>query len=109
MIRALMIKALLIMILAIGMIGCERRTAKISRCMDNLRKVQICKDLWAANESKTTNDVPSWDDLQFYFPQAWSNSTPKCPVGGSYKVNRVGEQPTCSIGGPEHSSQYYTK
>src|SRR5438445_325869 len=102
-------KPLFIVILAIVVIGCERRSAKISRCVDNLRNIQICKELWAANKSKTTNDIPTWDDLQVFFPDRWSNSIPVCPAGGSYKINRVGDQPTCSIGGPEHSSDYYTK
>ncbi len=97
---------LFISILATGLIGCDRRSSKISRCFDNLHNVQICKQLWANDESKTTNDVPSWDDLKPYFPARWSNNIPICPARGSYKINRVGERPTCSIGGPAHSSPY---
>jgi hypothetical protein len=103
-------KALFIAVLAVGLIGCEQRSSKISKCVLNLRQIQICKELWADNERKTTNDVPSWNDLSPYFPDPkWSNSIPVCPAGGAHKLGRVGEQPTCSIGGPEHSSQYYTK
>jgi len=103
-------KTLPIVILALGLIGCERRSSQISKCVLNLRQIQICKELWADNQGKTTNDVPSWNDLSPYFPDPkWSNGIPTCPAGGTYKIGRVGEQPTCSIGGPEHSSQYYTK
>lgn len=108
--RCLVAGILFITVLVTGVIGCERRSSKISDCVLNLRKIQICKELWAANESKTTNDVPSWNDLSPYFPDPkWSNGIPTCPAGGSYKIGRVGEQPTCSVSGPEHSSQYYTK
>src|ERR1017187_3864150 len=99
-----LVGTLFIVILAIGLIGCRQsRSAKISLCVDNLRHIQISKIMWADNEYTTTNDVPSWDDLRFYFPERWSNGIPICPAGGSYKINRVGELPTCSIGGPGHS------
>ena len=84
-------------------IGIERRTAKISRCKDNLRSLQVFKEMWASEEGKTTNDIPTWNDLRLFFPDRWSNSIPICPVSGSYKINRVGERPTCSVGGLEHS------
>jgi len=103
-------KTLFVVTLALGLFGCERRSSQISKCVLNLRQIQICKELWEANEDKTTNDVPSWNDLSPYFPDPkWSNGVPTCPAGGTYKIGRVGEQPTCSIGGPEHSSQYYAK
>ena len=105
----LVVRTLFAVILTVGVISCEVRSSKISGCVLDLRNIQVCKELWADNYSKTSNDIPTWDDLRFFFPVAWSNSIPVCPAGGSYKINRVGEQPTCSIGGPEHSSQYYTK
>jgi len=106
----LLAKTIFVVILSLSLIGCERRQSKISKCVLNLRQIQVCKELWAANEGKTTNDVPRWTDLSPYFPDPkWSNSIPTCPAGGSYKIGRVGDQPTCSLDGPEHSSQYYTK
>ena len=81
----------------------QRRTSKISRCKDNLRRIQLFKIEWADDEEKTTNDVPGWNDLRDYFLETWSNGIPICPAGGTYKFNRVREAPTCSIGGPGHS------
>ena len=98
-----LVGAAFIVILAIGLAGCERKSARISACVDNLRNIEICKKLWADNENKTTNDIPNWDDLKPYFPDRWSNSIPICPAGGKYSINRVGKLPTCSIGGPGHS------
>jgi hypothetical protein len=96
----LMLRTLLIAIVAMGVISCRYRKAQFSRCLDNLCNIAIIKTQWANDENRTTNDVPSWDDLRPYFPDRWSNSIPICQAGGSYKINRVGEQPTCSIGGP---------
>lgn len=77
--------------------------SSVSRCKENLRNIQVCKELWANDNSKTTNDIPSWNDLRPYFPDRWSNNVPVCPSGGAYTIGRVGEPPKCSIGGYEHS------
>ncbi len=84
------------------LVGC--REAKIGPCVWNLREIEFTKADWQHNERKTTNDIPSWEDLEPYFPPRWSKAIPVCPAGGTYKINRIGEPPTCSIGGPEHSS-----
>ena len=76
------------------------RTNKISRCYVNLRSLEIAKQMWANEGGKTTNDVPSWNDLQDLLADERINGIPICPAGGSYSINRVGERPTCSIGGP---------
>jgi hypothetical protein len=83
----------------------QRRTSKIGRCYDNLRTILLIKTDWEQDKLKTTNDVPTWNDLRGFFPARWSNSIPICPESGSYKINRVNEPPTCSIGGPGHSLQ----
>ena len=50
-------KTLFIVILALGLIGCERRSSQISKCVLNLRQIQICKELWAANPTFATEEV----------------------------------------------------
>src|ERR1035437_3102582 len=81
------------------------RTAKLPACQQNLRQIWSSKDLWAGNEGKSTNDVPTWDDLRPYFPAFmklhpdWTNGRPTCPRGGTYTIGHVGEWPKCSIGG----------
>lgn len=72
-------------------------------CVNNLRIIEECKTQWALEKNKTTNDTPNWDDIRPYFPDRWSNSIPVCPEGGTYTIGRVGEPPTCSIGGSRHS------
>jgi hypothetical protein len=79
-------------------------SAIVSPCVLNLRTIKSVKDLWMMENDKTTNDTPTWDDLR---PLAktcgWTNWPPICPQGGTYAIGQIGETPTCSIGGPEHS------
>jgi hypothetical protein len=83
----------------------EKRSAKVSKCEDNLWQIRACKQLWVGNYGKTSNDIPTWDDLRPFFPVEWSNHIPVCPSGGTYTIGPVGQNPTCSIGGKGHSIQ----
>src|SRR5437762_12456079 len=82
-------------------------------CHDILIEISLSKFDWAANNGKTTNDTPTWNDLRPYFspnfttnPRRWTNGQPFCPSGGIYTIGRVGESPKCSIGGGyRHSLQ----
>lgn len=83
-------------------------TAAPSRCADNLMIIEECKDNWAHDNGKKPNDAPTWDDLKselhsYAVQYGWTNDVPVCPDGGTYTIGRVGEKPTCSIGGPKHS------
>jgi hypothetical protein len=62
-------------------------------CINNLKRIQNAKKKWAAAKGKTDTDVPTWKDLQ---PYLGKGGRPKCPSGGVYKINAVGEPPTCS-------------
>src|SRR5206468_12057348 len=90
-------------------IRARRTTAGWPRCVHNLMQIDSTKDLWMKDNGKTTNDLPTWEDLRPYF-QDWfvkewgTNGRPICPAGGTYILGRAGEPPRCSIGGPEHTS-----
>lgn len=85
------------------------RTAKLPACKLNLQQISICKELWASNENKSSNDIPTWNDLRPYIADwvtnrmRWTNGTAYCPAGGTYTIGKVGEFPKCSLGGPYHS------
>jgi hypothetical protein len=75
------------------------RSAKASNaCGNNLRQIVGGKDQWALENHKSTNDVPSWNELNAYL-----SHKPVCAQGGTYNLGRVGELPTCSVGGPGHT------
>jgi hypothetical protein len=67
-------------------------------CIVRLRVLDGAKDEWALGHHKSTNDVPTWDDIRPYLPKRWSsepwgymtNGIPYCPDGGYYILGRVG-------------------
>ena len=94
--------------------GCQwyynthKTSAAIAPCVNNLMIIDMCKQNWANVNGKKSTDVPTWGDLKeelesYAIHYGWSNGIPVCPDGGTYTIGRVGEQPTCSVGGPMHS------
>jgi hypothetical protein len=74
-------------------------------CQNNLRVIEAAKDQWAVENNKMTNDTPTWDDIRPYMSlYLKTNKFLKCPEGGIYTLGKVGQLPTCSIGG-YHSIQ----
>ena len=76
-------------------------TSKIS-CLDQLRMIDGMKNQWALEHQKTTNDVPTWDDLRGYVT---ARLPLKCPDGGFYTIGRVGVMPSCSLARHDESAK----
>jgi len=72
-----------------------RSMAQMNACVSNLRQMNVAKQQWALENKKPETAVPTAQDLEPYL-----KSTLKCPAGGVYTFNAVGETPTCSI--PTH-------
>jgi hypothetical protein len=77
-----------------------RARAQSVACANNRRQIQVAKQQWARDNSKTGQDVPTWADLK---PYLRGGRIPQCPTGGEYEINAVSDQPTCSI--HSHSDQ----
>ena len=77
-----------------------RPTRAALGCISSLRVIDAAEKEWALEYHKTTNDMPTWDDLR---PYCWSNRIPVCPDGGTYTLGRVGQLPVCSLGDKEPS------
>ena len=73
-----------------------RDTPSQDSCFNMLRQIDGAKQQWAAENHKTTNDLPTWADLAPY-----SRRNLHCPQGGTYTLGRAGALDTCSI--PEHA------
>ena len=71
-----------------------RTTPAMNACVNNLRQLDGAKQQWELENHKTTNDVPTWGDLQAYLVRPLV-----CPQGGIYTPGRVRELPRCSVGG----------
>jgi hypothetical protein len=63
-------------------------------CRNNLMQIQKAKQQWASQNGKSGTDTPTWDDLSPYLSR---RTIMNCPSGGTYSINSVGEQPTCSV------------
>jgi hypothetical protein len=78
-----------------------RSTKATNACFMHLVTLDGAQETWARDNNKTTNNTPSFADLQPCLPSAWS-SMPTCPAGGTYTIHRVGLHPDCSVGGLDH-------
>jgi hypothetical protein len=74
-------------------------------CINNLRNIDIAMNEWALINKKTTNDTPTWDDIKPYierdkpyFKFDPKSNLPVCPLGGTYRIGKIDEPPTCSLG-----------
>jgi competence protein ComGC len=75
-----------------------RETAQRIACVNNLRQIDEAKQVWALQHNKDTNNTPTMQDLR---PLLKGNvAFLRCPAGGNYAINKIGEPPTCSI--PSH-------
>jgi hypothetical protein len=70
-------------------------------CQRNLKNIDIAKEQWALDNKKSADMVPTWNDLLgATTPSApYLSGMPKCPDGGTYTLNAVSKNPTCSIPG----------
>jgi competence protein ComGC len=75
-----------------------RSTAQMNACISNLRQIDGAKQQWALDHKKQPTDTPAAQELDAYLHQSFT--TLKCPAGGVYTINAVGQNPTCSI--PQH-------
>jgi competence protein ComGC len=63
-------------------------------CINNLRQIESAKEQWKIENSKNDGDVVTEGDIKPYL----NGNLPKCPAGGTYTINPIGENPKCSIG-----------
>ena len=72
-----------------------RKAAQSQVCKVNLSSIQEAKELWAKENGKPDDAVPTDEDLF----GAWKSISekPQCPAGGSYMLNSVKEVPSCSV------------
>jgi hypothetical protein len=76
-----------------------RRIESDDSCISLLRQIDGATEQWMLEKHKTTNDIPTWDDL--VGSDRYIRVKPVCPQGGCYTLSRVGDYPQCSI--PMHS------
>lgn len=68
-------------------------------CLNNLRQFDSAKQQWALENHKKIKDTVTMDDLRPYLGRGSEGKMPQCPLGGVYKIGRLGDSPSCSIHG----------
>jgi len=71
-----------------------REVAMRNVCLSNLHQINGAMQSWALDNNKPADAVVTLQDLSPYL------KTPLvCPAGGTYRLGKVSEPPTCSIPG----------
>jgi prepilin-type N-terminal cleavage/methylation domain-containing protein len=73
-----------------------RDTAQKNSCINNLRQLDAGKQQWALENKEQDSSVPAASDVQNYLKD---NLFPHCPSSGTYTLNAVNTDPTCSVSG----------
>ena len=68
-------------------------------CINTLRQFDAAKQQWALEHNKTADALPTEQDIAPYIKLDANGYLPKCPSGGTYTLNAVGELPSCSVPG----------
>jgi prepilin-type N-terminal cleavage/methylation domain-containing protein len=67
---------------------------RTSACINNLRQIEMAKDQWALENHKAIGAACAADDIDVYLKRKFEGI--KEPAGGSYTINNVGTDATCS-------------
>ncbi len=77
-----------------------RTTSQKNACINNLRQLDSAKEQWALAERKVNGDTPDEAGVLEYVR---GSGMPVCPQGGTYTLNAIGTNPTCSMNHDGHS------
>jgi len=97
---------IMIVIAIIGMLAAiaipnyvrARGSARKTACINNLRQMDGAKQQWAMENQKANTVTPTDSDLKPYLREGM----PTCPRGGSYSINALNADPTCSLATDGH-------
>ena len=87
----------LITAIAIPNFMSTRERARRNSCILILKHINEAKSMCAVWEVGTADDEPAWGDL---VPD-YLKKMPVCPSNGTYSIDYVDENPTCSVSGHE--------
>ena len=71
-------------------------SSPFSACVNNLRGIESGKEQWAMATQQRSGATVAIAEVNQYIK---GNSTPVCPVGGTYTYAEVGRDPCCTIHG----------
>ena len=81
-----------------------RETSRATACQGNLKQIESAKEQWALENKQASNADCEFGSI--VGSTLYIKTTPLCPSGGSYTVNAVNADPTCSIGANENTPSW---
>lgn len=73
-----------------------KNKAQRNACIYNLKQIDGARQQWALENHKTSQSVPTVDDI---LPYLKNGVFPQCPSGGTYELESVSADPTCTVVG----------
>src|SRR5579872_1149800 len=100
--RAFTLIEIMIVVLIIGILLAvavpnfirARESSRAKSCVANLKQIDGAKEQWAMDNKKDAGAMPLPTDLY----GVYTKFPPSCPSNGTYTINGVGTNPTCSVG-----------
>ena len=65
-------------------------------CINMLRQMESGKEQWALEQGKATGNIAITKEVGAYIKGGWRST---CSAGGTYSINRIGRNATCSVPG----------
>jgi prepilin-type N-terminal cleavage/methylation domain-containing protein len=84
----------MLMAIAVQTFVPARERSRAKACVANLHELDRAKLQWAMDTKAQNNATPGITDLS----PTYMREVPECPSGGTYSINDVSSDPTCSIG-----------
>jgi prepilin-type N-terminal cleavage/methylation domain-containing protein len=72
-----------------------RESSRTRTCIANLRQIEAAKEQWAMENGQGAAATPAQAALSPDYIKSW----PACPANGTYAINAVNANPTCSVAG----------
>src|ERR1044071_417841 len=72
-----------------------RETSQKNACIENLKKMDGAKHMWAVEKKKVNSDTP--EDTDLFGSTLYIREKPSCPASGTYTLNDVGTPPVCGV------------
>ncbi len=77
-----------------------RTASQKNACIANLKQNEGAKASWAMENKKTNADTPG--DADLFGATQYIRSKPACPGGGTYTLQAVDTDPSCSLSASGH-------
>ena len=72
-----------------------RTTSRMNACIANLKQIDSAKEQFAMENKLDTGATVAWTDIV----PTYVKSQPSCPAGGTYTIDVIGTNPSCTVAG----------